>query len=127
MTTPENYMYSKTHEWVNFLDDETAVTGFTDYAQEALSDLVFINPPEVDDNVTAGEPYGDIESVKAVAPIYSHVAGTIVAVNEEVADDPKKINDDPYGSWIIKIGDVAETGELMDADAYDKFCEEEEH
>ena len=127
MAAPNDLKFSKTHEWVKFLDDGAALTGLADYAQGALGDLVFLDAPAEGDSVSCGEPFADIESVKAVSPIYSHVSGTIVAVNEEVADNPKMINDDPYGAWIIKIGDIAETSELMDAGAYDKFCEEEEH
>ena len=127
MTTPKDYSYSKTHEWIQFLSDGTALTGLTDFAQESLSDLVFINMPSVGDGVTSGEPYADIESVKAVADINSLVSGTILETNDEVEDEPGKINEDPYGVWIIKIGDISEKADLMDAAAYDKFCEEEEH
>ena len=126
MASPKNLKYSKTHEWVEFLNDGTALTGLADYAQNALGDLVFLDvQSEEGDDVTCGEPYAEIESVKAVSPIYSQVDGTIIEVNGEVADDPKKINEDPYGSWIIKIGDISEKDDLMDADEYDKFCEEE--
>ena len=125
MAAPKDLKYSKTHEWVKFLDDGTALTGLTDFAQNALGDLVFINLPSEGDSVTCGDPYVDVESVKAVADIYSHVSGVIAAVNEDLADAPQKINEDPYGSWIVKIGDISEKGELMDADAYDKLCEEE--
>ena len=127
MATPKDLKFSKTHEWVKFLDDGTALIGLADYAQDALGDLVFLDAPSEGDAVTCGESFADIESVKAVAPIYSHVTGAIAAVNEDVCDDPKKINDDPYGSWIIKIGDITEKGDLMDSDTYDKFCEEEGH
>ena len=126
MATPKNLKYSKTHEWVGFQDDGTALTGITDYAQNALGDLVFLDVPSEGDNAACGEPYAEIESVKAVSSIISHVSGTIIEVNEEVADEPQKINEDPYGAWIIKIGDISEKGELMEADEYDAFCAKEE-
>ena len=125
MAAPKDLKYTKTHEWVRFLGDGTALTGFADYAQDALGDLVFMNAPAEGDSVTAGEPYGDIESVKAVSDVYSPVTGIIIEVNEDVVDDPAKINADPYGSWIIKIGEITGQGELLDADAYDQLCEEE--
>ena len=127
MATPKDLKFSKTHEWVKFLDDKTAQTGLTDFAQKSLGDLVFIGMPAVGDSVSAGKSFADVESVKAVSEINSQVSGKITAVNNDVGDDPKKINDDPYGSWIIKVGDISGKSDLMDADAYDKFCEEEAH
>ena len=126
MTTPKDLMFSKTHEWVKFLDDGTALTGLSDFAQKSLGDLVFIRMPVAGDNVISGESYADIESVKAVSDIYSHVTGVITAVNDVVGDYPQKINEDPYGSWIIKVGDITGKSELMNTDEYEKFCEEEE-
>jgi len=125
MATRKDLKFTKTHEWVKFLEDGAVLVGFTDYAQDALGDLVFINAPSEGDSVTAGEPLGDIESVKAVSDIYSPVSGTVAEVNEDVVDDPAKINADPYGAWIVKIGDITQQGELLDADAYNKLCEEE--
>ena len=125
MTTPKDFVYAKTHEWVQFLNDGTALTGLTDFAQESLSDLVFINMPSEGDGVTCGEPFADIESVKAVADINSHVTGNIIETNGDVADEPGRINEDPYGSWIVKIGNISEKASLMNAEEYDKFCEEE--
>jgi len=124
MAAPKDLMFSNTHEWVKFMDDGTALTGLTDFAQNALGDLVFMNLPVEGDSVTCGKPYMDVESVKAVADTYSPVSGVIVAVNGELGDAPQKINEDPYGSWIIKIGDISGKSELMNADEYDKFCEE---
>ena len=126
MSAPKDLKYTNTHEWVKFLDDGTALTGLSDFAQHALGDLVFVNLPAAGDSVTCGEPYMDVESVKAVADTYSPVSGVILEVNEEVGDAPQKINEDPYGSWTIKIGDITDKSDLMDADDYDKFCEEEE-
>jgi glycine cleavage system H protein len=118
-------LYSKTHEWLKFLDDGTVLIGLDDYAQKALGDLVFLDAPAEGDSVSAGEPFADIESIKAVSPIYSHVTGTIIEVNQDVADDPRKINDDPYGSWIIKVGDISQKGDLIEADEHEKLCAEE--
>jgi len=126
MMIPKDLKFSNTHEWVKFLDDGTALTGLSDFAQKALGDLVFIRMPVVGDTVTSGESFTDIESVKAVSDIYSHVTGVITAVNDEVGDAPQKINEDPYGSWIIKVGDITAKSDLMNADEYEKFCEEEE-
>ena len=125
MAAPKDLKFTRTHEWVKFLGDGTALVGFADYAQDALGDLVFINAPSQGDSAVAGEPLGDIESIKAVSDIYSPVSGTVIEINEDVADNPAKINADPYGSWIVKIGDITEQGDLLDAEAYDKLCEEE--
>jgi glycine cleavage system H protein len=126
MSAPKDLMYAKSHEWVKFLDDGTALTGFADYAQNQLGDIIFLNAPSEGDEVMAGEPYGDIESVKAVSDIYSPVSGKVIEINEEVVDEPGKINADPYGSWIIKIGDITDKGDFLDPDAYDKHVEEAE-
>ena len=125
MAAPKDLKFTKTHEWVKFLGVGTALVGFSDYAQDALGDLVFINAPSQGDSVTAGKPLGDIESVKAVSDIYSPVSGIVVEINEDVVDDPAKINADPYGSWIVKIAGITERDGLLDAEAYDRLCEEE--
>ena len=90
--------------------------------QDALGDVVFINLPQEGDEVTAGESFGDVESVKAVSEILSPVSGVICAVNEDLADSPESLNSDPYGAWIIKVENVSETEELLDAAAYEAFC-----
>ena len=124
---PKDLMYSKTHEWVKFQDGGTALTGFTDFAQKALGDLVFLDMTVGEgDAVTCGETFADIESIKAVFPVYCHVTGTVAEINADVVDFPQKINEDPYGSWIIKITDISGKSGLMDAAAYDKFCAEQE-
>ena len=92
---------------------------------DALGDVVFINLPEVGDTVTAGESFGDVESVKAVSDVNSPVTGVIVEVNEDLADSPEALNEDPYGAWIIKVEQVTDTEDLMDAAAYEAFCAEE--
>ena len=121
---PAELKYSASHEWVKE-EDGVVVIGISDFAQDALGDLVFINLPEVGDTVTAGESFGDVESVKAVSDVNSPVTGVIVAVNEELADSPENLNSDPYGSWIIKVENITATEELLDAAAYEAFCAEE--
>ena len=124
MNYPVELKYTKDHEWM-VMEGDTAVIGISDFAQDALGDVVFINLPEVGDTVTAGESFGDVESVKAVSDVNSPVTGVIVAVNEELADSPENLNSDPYGSWIIKVEQITETEELLDAAAYEAFCAEE--
>ena len=124
MNYPVDLKYTKDHEWMK-MEGDIAVIGISDFAQDALGDVVFINLPEVGDTVTAGESFGDVESVKAVSDVNSPVTGVIVAVNEELADSPENLNSDPYGSWIIKVENITATEELMDAAAYEAFCAEE--
>lgn len=125
MNVPANLKYSSSHEWVDFTSDTTAKVGLTDYAQDSLGSLVFVNLPEEGDAVTAEESFGDVESVKAVSDILSPVSGTVAAVNEELLDDPAAINNDPYGSWLVEISDISDKGELMGAAAYEEFCKQE--
>ena len=122
MNFPAELKYSNDHEWVKF-EGNIAVIGITDFAQDAMGDVVFINLPGEGDEVSVGDTFGDIESVKAVSDVCSPVSGTIVAVNEELADAPETLNKDPYGAWIIKV-EVTEQGDLMDAEAYEAFCKE---
>ena len=124
MNYPKELSYAKTHEWVR-KDVDTYIIGITDYAQYALGDVVFVNLPQEGDEVTAAESFGDVESVKAVSDIMSPVTGTICAVNEELADSPELLNSDPYGAWIIKVQDVSDTEELLDAASYEAFCAQE--
>lgn len=126
MTHPTELQYSKSHEWVKFIDETTALIGLTDYAQDALGDLVFVNLPEAGDDVAAGEAFADVESVKAVSDVFSPVAGTVAEVNEELLDAPEMMNNDPYGAWLIKVENITDKDELLDADAYIAFCESEE-
>ena len=124
MNFPAELKYTKDHEWM-VMEGDIAVIGISDFAQDALGDVVFINLPEVGDTVTAGESFGDVESVKAVSDVNSPVTGVIVAVNEDLADSPENLNSDPYGSWIIKVETITATEELLDAAAYEAFCAEE--
>lgn len=123
MNYPENYKYSKSHEWVLPDGEGTVRIGLTDYAQKALGDLVFVNLPEQGDRVSAGEPFGDVESVKAVSDVYSPVTGIVEAVNEELLDSPELINSDANEAWLIKVRDITDQEELMDAAAYEAFAE----
>ncbi len=125
MKVEKGLMYSKSHEWIKEEGDEFII-GITDYAQSALGDLVFVNLPEEDDEVTLGESFGDVESVKAVSDVYSPVTGVVSAVNEDILDSPESINSNPYEAWFIKVRDVSEKEELMTAEEYEKFLDEQE-
>lgn len=125
MNFPKELKYSKSHEWVKYEDDNTVLIGLTDYAQNELGDLVFVNLPEEGDEVTAGDAFGDVESVKAVSDVFSPVSGEVTAINEELLDAPERINEDPYGAWFIRVGNVSDVEELMDAEAYEAFTKEE--
>ena len=125
MNFPKELKYTGSHEWV-LIEDGVATVGISDFAQDALGDVVFINLPEEGDEVTAGEAFGDVESVKAVSDLISPVSGRVSAINEELLDAPEKLNEDPYEAWIIKFEDVEATEDLMDAEAYEAFCKEEE-
>ena len=124
MNYPAELKYSKDHEWVRF-EGDTAFIGISDFAQDALGDVVFINLPGEGDEAVAGETFGDVVSVKAVSDLVSPVSGTITAVNEALADAPETLNADPYGAWIIKVEGVTATEELLDAAAYEAFCQQE--
>lgn len=124
MNYPVDLKYSKSHEWVR-MEGDTAVIGISDFAQNALGDVVFINLPGEGDEAAAGESFGDVESVKAVSDIICPVSGVICAVNEELADAPEKLNSDPYGAWIIKVEQITGQEELLDAAAYEAYCAKE--
>ena len=122
---PAELKYTKSHEWVKE-EDGLYVVGLTDFAQDALGDIVFINMPEEGDDVASGESFADVESVKAVSDVFSPVSGTVAEVNEGMIDEPALINQEPYEQWLIKVKDVSDTEELMDAAAYEEFCANEE-
>ena len=124
MIDPKELKYTKDHEWIRYEGDE-AYVGISDFAQSELGDLVFVNLPEIDDEVVAGEAFGDVESVKAVSDVLSPVTGVVVEINEELLDDASLINNDPYGAWFIKVGSITAEDELLSAEEYDKFIEEE--
>jgi glycine cleavage system H protein len=126
MPYPTNYRYTKEHEWIS-VEGKIGSIGITDYAQNSLGDIVYVDAPKVGDTVTANATFGSVESVKAVSDLYSPVSGAVTAVNEELKNAPDKINQDPHGTWIIKV-ELADTGEmanLLDAAAYEAFVAEE--
>ena len=122
---PAELKYTKSHEWVKE-EGGLYVVGLTDFAQDALGDIVFINMPEEGDDVASGESFADVESVKAVSDVFSPVSGTVAEVNEGLIDEPALINQEPYEQWLIKVKDVSDTEELLDAAAYEEFCANEE-
>jgi len=128
--TPSECRYVATHEWARLEEDGTVTVGISDHAQNALGDVVYVELPEEGQQVSAGEEAGVVESVKAASDIYAPVTGVVVAVNEALEDEPEKVNQDPYGEgWFFKLepDDVGELEELLDAEAYQEVCEEEEH
>lgn len=125
MNVPENLRYSSDHEWIR-VDGNRIVLGITDYAQDALGDVVFVDVPDVGTAVAVGGTFSEVESTKSVSDIYAPVSGTIVEVNEGLADAPERLNEDPYGEgWIcvIELTDAAELDALMDAPAYQALIE----
>lgn len=121
MNFPEELRYTKSHEWVKLEEDGRALVGLSDYAQDALGDLVFVNLPQEGDEVQAGEVFADVESVKAVSDVYSPVSGRVAKVNEELLDAPESINQNPYEAWFVRIEDVTDQAELMSAGEYEEY------
>ena len=121
----EGLYYAETHEYVR-IDGEYGYIGITDYAQEALGTVVYVDMPETDDEVTAGEEFGAVESVKAASDLIAPVSGVVVEVNDQLADNPELVNADPYAHWIIKVelSDKTELDQLLTAADYDTFCKE---
>ena len=122
----EGLYYSESHEYIRVEGNEGYV-GITDYAQHALGNVVYVDLPDVDDEVTAGDEFGAVESVKAASDLISPVSGVVLEVNEALDEQPELLNSDPYANWIVKvsISDAGELSELMDAAAYVKFCEQQ--
>ena len=120
----EGLYYSESHEYVR-VEGNIGFIGISDYAQHALGNVVYVDMPEVDDEVTAGEEFGAVESVKAASDLIAPVSGVVVEVNDALEDQPELINNDAYANWIIKVemSDQSELGNLMDAKAYTEFCE----
>lgn len=123
--TPAELRYAASHEWARLEADGSVNVGITDHAQEALGDVVFVELPEVGKVLAAGEQAGVVESVKAASDIYAPVAGTVIAVNEALADAPESVNADPYGAWFFKLQPVAaaDLDQLLDAAAYQANCD----
>jgi glycine cleavage system H protein len=126
MAYPANYRYTKEHEWI-VVDGGVGSIGITDYAQNSLGDIVYVDVPKVGDIVTGNQTFGSVESVKAVSDLYSPVSGEVVEVNETLKTEPDKINGAPHDTWIIKVklSDPAEWDKLLDAAAYETFVSEE--
>jgi glycine cleavage system H protein len=125
---PDGLLFTKEDEWLKVEDGEGLV-GITDFAQDALSDIVYIELPDVGESVVAGETFGVVESVKAASDLYSPVSGEVIEANEAILDSPETLNSDPYGGgWLVKIkmSDPGETEALMDTAAYTAYCEERE-
>jgi len=124
MNIPENYKYTKTHEWVCFTESGTAKIGITDFAQQELGDLVFVNVPQVGDAFEAGEVFADVESVKTAEDIYAPVSGSVVAVNEALADSPELVNENAFEAWFAEFDGVTEGDGLMTAAEYEEYTAE---
>ena len=124
MNIPTELRYAKSHEWLKE-EDGVCTVGLTDFAQDSLGDIVFVNLPQAGDAVAAGEAFGDVESVKAVSDVISPVTGVVKAVNDALLDDPAQVNADPYGAWFIQVESVTDTEALLDAGADDDHGAEE--
>ena len=126
MAYPTQYRYTREHEWID-VDGSIGTVGITDYAQNSLGDIVYVDAPKVGDQVTAGATFGSVESVKAVSDLFSPVTGKVTAVNEELKNTPDKINENAHSAWIIKVelANPAELETLLDAAAYEAFIAEE--
>ena len=126
MNVPDDLRYTADHEWVRFEDGKARI-GITDYAQDALGDVVFVQLPDPGAKVKAGDSFSEVESTKSVSDIYAPVAGTVFEINSELVDAPQRLNEDPYGEgWIciIEMEDTGSPGDLLDATAYRKLIEE---
>lgn len=119
----EGLYYSESHEYVK-IEGEYGYIGITDYAQNALGNVVYVDMPDVDDDIEAGEEFGAVESVKAASDLIAPVSGTVVEINEGLEDSPELVNQDAYANWIIKVrlSDIGDLDNLMDAAAYEEFC-----
>jgi glycine cleavage system H protein len=127
MAYPASYRYTREHEWIS-VEGNIGTVGITDYAQNSLGDIVYVDMPRVGDAISAHATFGSVESVKAVSDLYSPVSGTVSAVNEVLKTEPDKINSAPHETWIIKVelSDAGELSSLLDAAAYEKFISEEQ-
>jgi glycine cleavage system H protein len=128
MTYPSTYRYTREHEWLQ-VEGAIGTVGITDYAQNSLGDIVFVDAPKVGDTVEAGKVFGSVESVKAVSDLFSPVSGTVTAVNQDLVTSPEKINTEPHQAWIIKVqmSNPSEAEALLSSADYEKFIAEETH
>ncbi|MCG1010132.1 glycine cleavage system protein GcvH [Salinicoccus sp. ID82-1] len=125
MATPKEYKYSEDHEWVK-VEDGKATIGITEFAQSELGDIVFVELPAEGDELTTGESFGSVESVKTVSELYAPVSGTVVEINEGLEDSPELVNESPYeGAWmvVVELSDESQLDKLMNADAYDEMVD----
>ncbi|TAH68884.1 MAG: glycine cleavage system protein GcvH [Anaerolineaceae bacterium] len=120
----KEFLFAKSHEWVQFLDDTRARIGISDYAQSELGDLVFISLPEEGDEVAVGETFADVESVKAVSNVYSPVTGIVKAINENLLDQPELVNSDAMDAWFIEVENISDRGDLLSEEEYKKLIAE---
>lgn len=123
MSIPEKLLYTEEHEWADFSGDDVVI-GITDYAQGQLGDVVFVEFPEVGEEITAGDPFGEIEAVKTVSELFAPISGKVTAVNDSLDESPERVNSDPYGDgWLVKISpsNMEEKDELMSFLAYEEF------
>jgi glycine cleavage system H protein len=126
MAFPADYRYTREHEWIK-VDGNQATIGITDYAQNSLGDIVFVELPKVGDELSAGKSFGSVESVKAVSELYAPASGKVVAINQDLATAPEKINSDAHSSWMIKIqlSNASEVNKLLSSQDYDSYVKEE--
>jgi|SRR5437868_11217632 len=126
MAFPADYRYTREHEWIK-VDGNQATIGITDYAQNSLGDIVFVELPKIGDELSAGKTFGSVESVKAVSDLYAPASGKVVAVNQDLTNAPEKINSDAHGAWMIRIQltNADEVKKLLSAQDYDQFVKEE--
>jgi glycine cleavage system H protein len=126
MAYPQDYRYTREHEWVE-VDGDTGTIGITDYAQNSLGDIVFVELPKVGSKVESGKVFGSVESVKAVSDLYAPVSGTVTAINEELVNAPEKVNTEPHSAWMLRVtlAAPAEVEKLMTAADYEAFIGEE--
>ncbi|MCQ4258060.1 glycine cleavage system protein GcvH [Stutzerimonas stutzeri] len=122
---PSDLRYAASHEWARLETDGSVTVGISDHAQEALGDVVFVELPEVGQQLTAGQQAGVVESVKAASDIYAPISGEVVAINEQLTDSPEMVNGEPYGSWFFRLqpSDAAELDKLLDAEGYKASCD----
>lgn len=125
MTRPTDRQYLATHEWVQFIDDTTARIGITDFAQEQLGDIVFVELPEVEQDVSKGEQVAEVESVKTVSDIYTPFSGTISRINDALDDEPELVNEAPFDAWLFEVSGITDKEELLTLEAYTQVVEEE--
>lgn len=125
MNIPKELKYTKSHEWIKFIDEKTVEVGLTDFAQQSLGGIVFANLPQEGESFSIGDVFADVESVKAVSDVFSPVSGTVGKVNDEIMDSPEMINNTPYEAWLVQFNDVSDIENLLSAEDYEKLVKEE--